>query len=289
MYTDFFPPSRLNPGRAIFVAPLDNDRSGLAWNTARNSIQSAVDIAVPNDTIYVAPGTYTENVIVPYGFAASIIGVGPVNSCILVSTTAGGTTLTLHAYNSLVQNLYVQGPDTTTGIALRVTAVNSVFRGCKFGAGFQQAVVGPGLDANVSSSVPTESGGSDIVFSACEFSDGPHGVVFHGTDYGPANRIYIVDSIFNKLSTSSLEEENASGSTGSQFRNILVKDCTFMPALTGTEPTNYFLLNDSNSNTGVVTGCRFTVALTSTKNLVSTKLIWVGNLHPAALSSGQPS
>ena len=288
MFTDYFPPSRLNPGRAIFVAPLDNDRSGLSWNTARNSLQSAIDIAEPGDVIYVAPGTYTEDVAIPFDLQISIIGVGPLFSSIFVGSDAAGTALTTNGNGTYLQNLHIKGADTAS-IALRATCEGGVYEWCKFSAAASGAVVGPGSSALVTASFPTESTGVDNRFFNCTFSDATNGILLHGTDYGASARTYLNECVFERCSTQSIGEETSGGTASSTYRDLLVKDCVFLPALDGTEPTKYILLNGSNSNTGLVTGCRFTVSLTSTKNLVSTKCIWTGNFHPAGLSTGQPS
>lgn len=287
--TDYFPSARLNPGRALFVAPLASNRSGLAWNVARNSIQSAVDIAAAGDTIYIAPGTYDETVTIERGLNLSIIGVGPWGSVKIAPSTANASGLLVHADDCLVENLVVECPDTTGTVALTVTG--SRFRGSwlKLMGGAKQLVVGPGLNALVTADDPTRGAGVDMVFQHCELASGTQGLVLTGTDYGPAAQIVLRNCLFNRLTTSSIDETNSSGSSSNQFRNLLVDRCVFEPAQDGTEPTNYILLNDSNSNTGLVTACYFTVALNSAKNLVSTACKWVGCLHPAGISTTQPS
>lgn len=287
--SEYFPPSRLNPGRAWFVAPLESNRSGLSWQAARNSIQSAVDVAGSGDTIYIAPGTYAETVTIERGLTLNLIGIGPWGSVKIAPTSTTANALVVHADNCLVQNLVCQCAATTSAVALTVTGAG--FRGItlRLAGGAKQLVVGPGLVSEVSATVPTKGPGTDMVFESCEIASGTQGVVLTGTDYGPAAQIVLRRCLFNRLTTSSIDETNSSGSASNQFRNLLVQDCVFEPAADGTEPTNYVLLNDSNSNTGVVTGGVFTVSLTSTKNLVSTACKWVGCWHPAGISTGQPS
>ena len=68
-----------------------------------------------------------------------------------------------------------------------------------------------------------------------------------------------------------------------------IGQCVFLRQEDGTEPTAYILLNDDNGNKGVVWGCTFPSALAGGKNLVSTGLIWTGNLHTGGHSTTQPS
>ena len=271
------------------MAPLESNRSGLAWNVARNSIQSALDAASAGDTIYVAPGTYDETVTIARGLNVSLVGIGPWGSIKIAPSTDNASALFVHADDCLIENIVAECPDTTSTVALTVTG--SRFRGAwlKLVGGAKQLVVGPGLNALVTATDPTRGAGTDMIFVNCELASGTQGVVLTGTDYGPAAQIVLKDCLFNRLTASSVDETNASGSSSNQFRNLLVDRCVFEPAQDGTEPTNYLLLNDSNSNTGLVRGCSFTVSLTSSKNLVSTACKWVGNLHPAGLSTGQPS
>jgi len=288
MYTDYFPPARLNPGRAWFVAPLDDDRSGLSWNAARNSIQSAINLCVSGDYIYVAPGTYDEVVTIDRGLDIAIIGVGPLNSVRIAPTTDSADALTCHADGVLLQNIHAISPDTSGSVAFTATGSGLRCVGCKFTGAAQQVLFGPGSQDHID--LGTEGVGADAIFENCVFGEGVNGFVVQGTDYGPAARVILQNCSFYQLDTTSVTEQvGDGGAAGEVFTNLIVRDCSFEPSATGTEPTNYFLLNGSNANTGLVTGCRFTVSLTSGKNLVSTKVLWSGNYHPAGLSTGQPS
>jgi hypothetical protein len=290
MFTAYFPPARLNPGRAWFVAKLDSDHSGLSWNTARNSLQSAIDLTAPGDTIYIGPGVYDESVIIPAGLAGlSIIGVGPTGSIEFAPSDLHASSIINNSDNVLLQNVKMTCPDTTSSVALTNTGAGFRCMGCVMQGGAMQVLQGPGTVTEINALYPTAGTGNDAIYYDCVLQNGPSGVTLQGTDYGPPSSVVFASCRFLKLTSSAFEEKNLLGSPASQFRNLLIKDCTFEPAEDGTEPTAYILLDDDNGNSGMVTGCHFTVALNSGKNLVSTKVIWVGNFHPAGLSTAQPS
>jgi hypothetical protein len=289
LYTDYSPATHLPSGKAWYVKQQTANRTGNSWSSARNSVQSAVNVASAGDTIFVAPGTYDETVTVPYAKAGmTFIGVGPRASASIAPSTAHAGAMIIHASNVIVMNLDFASPDTTSSVALTVTGNGFRAVGCKFEGAAKQVVFGPGTDAQATAH--TAGHGGDAQFFDCEFAWGTSGLILQGTDYGAATQVVVEDCLFHNLTASSIGEVVGSGGSASlTFRNLLVKNCLFEPAEDGTEPTAYVLLNGSNSNTGLITGCKFTVASNSGKNLVSTAAKWVQNFYPAGPSTGQPS
>lgn len=82
--------------KTIYVKPTGNNyNNGLSWNTARANIQAALSIAVFNDEIWVAAGSYTERitlksgVAVYGGFLAGMTSRGERNPAVNVTTIDG--------------------------------------------------------------------------------------------------------------------------------------------------------------------------------------------------------
>ncbi len=74
-----------------------------SWETAADSIQSAIDISLPGDTIYIGPGTYRQQAVAEEPL--SIIGSGIDESIIDLSDTSIQVFLFTITDNSLLQNI----------------------------------------------------------------------------------------------------------------------------------------------------------------------------------------
>lgn len=270
--------------------------SGLSPTRALATIQAAVDKAEDNVlgkvVICIAPDPdgYAETVTISRpttGAAMLIYGMGPRGSVFIDPSTEDAGGMVCHRDDVTLFNVGVAAEDETSAVALTVTGSRFRAYQSKIEGGAIQVQIGPGTIAQEAAG--TRGVGADSLFDDCEICWGTNGVKFLATDYGAVTQQRFRRCLFHNLTASSFEEGNSGGSADIQFRNVWVEDCTFSPAEDGTEPTKYFSLNDNNANTGVATGNRFTVALNSGKNLVSTALIWTGNLHPAGLSTTQPS
>ena len=278
-----------SPGITLYVSTNGVDTNdGLSWDTAKLTVQGAVNAASSLDNIYIGPGAYDENVTIPHSKAAiTLTGAGPRGSVAISPST--GTGLLCRANDVTLTNVGCAALG--TDVAAIVTGDRFRAYGCKFenddGTG-ACLTIGPGTDANHTAHL--DGSGSDAIFRDCEFAWAAKGVILQGTDYGAATEDAFYDCRFHNLATDHITEAVGSGGTAAvTFATLLVKGCTFQADETGTMPTKFISLNADNGNTGQVTGCSFPVAIDSGKNLVSTKCLWVGNYHTGGLSTAQPS
>lgn len=256
-----------------------------AGNRPYLTLQAAIDAGSPGDAFMVAPGRYTETVTIPPELEQIvIIGLGGRGAAYVDPSVEDAGGMVVNAADVALYNLGVAGEDVTSAVALTVTGARFRATACKFEGGLTQVTIGPGTDAQITAG--THGDGADGLFDDCEFTWGTNGLIIKASDYGAVTQLRVRNSLFRNLSAAAIEE---SGGTASiRFRDLLIDGCTFAEN-EGAPPTKYISLNDDNGNDGLVTGCRFQTALNGGLNLVSTALIWAGNLHPAGLSTGQPS
>ena len=278
-----------SPGITLYVSTNGVDTNdGLSWDTAKLTVQGAVDAASSLDNIYIGPGSYDENVTIPHSKPAiTLTGAGPRGSVAIAPAT--GTGLLCRANDVTLTNVGLAALG--TDVALILTGDRFRAYRCKLenddGTG-ACLTIGPGTDANHTAHL--DGSGSDALFYDCEFAWAATGVTLQGTDYGAATENVFRKCRFHNLGTAHITEHVGSGGSAAvTFATLLVERCVFQADEAGTIPTKFISLNASNSNTGQVTQCSFPVAIDSGKNLVSTKLLWVGNYHTGGLSAAQPS
>lgn len=261
----------------------DNPRRGK--NRAYQSLQAAVNDAIPGSAILVAPGAYDETVTIgPSHNQIVLVGMGGRGAAFVEPSTEDAGGMVCNADDVSLVNLGVAGEDATSAVALTVTGARFRAVGCKFEGGLTQVTLGPGTDAQITAG--THGDGADAFFDDCEFCWGANGVILKASDYGAVTQARFRGSKFYNLSAAAFEE---SGGTASiRFRDLMIEGNRFLPN-EGAAPTKYISLNDDNGNDGIVVDNVFVTALNSGLNLVSTKLLWAGNRHPAGLSTGQPS
>jgi parallel beta-helix repeat protein/predicted outer membrane repeat protein len=68
----------------------DDSNDGLSWDTAKKTIQAAVDLAEDSDTIYIAPGAYLGNATTR-GRQILIAGLDPEDAAVTAATILAGT------------------------------------------------------------------------------------------------------------------------------------------------------------------------------------------------------
>lgn len=252
----------------IHVLPRDHD-SDYAWQGIDETGGGAGGIVVPR-------------------FAAGlmIIGQGPRGAMGIDPSTEDAVGLDIRADDVEIRNLGVAAEDdTAANVALKVFGARVRLYGCKIEGGDIQLQVGPGTVAQEAAGTHGTAG--DFLAKDCEFCWGAKGVVITASDYGALTQARFLGCKFHNLSAAAFEE--AGGSADIRFRNLEIGDCVFDDLEGGTAPTAFILLNDNNANDGIVHGCRFPSAINSGKNLVSTALHWVCNMHTGGISTGQPS
>jgi hypothetical protein len=262
-----------------------SDASRRAPNRAFATLQAAVDAASAGAAILVAPGQYDETVTIPRTKPNLVlIGIGGRGGAYVEPTTEDAGGMVIHADDVTLINLGVAGEDTTSAVALTVTGARFRAMGCKFEGGLTQLTLGPGTDAQITAD--THGDGADALIEDCEFTWGTNGVILKASDYGAVTQARFRNNLFRNLSAAAFEESG--GSADIRFRDLLIQGNIFAEN-EGAPPTKYISLNDDNGNDGLVVGNYFQTALNSGLNLVSTALIWAGNMHIAGLSNGQPS
>lgn len=275
-------------GRALYVSASDGDDgdSGLSWDKAKLTIQAAITAASALDTIVVEPGDYTENLTVLRAKPnLNIVGLGGYGD-VAVQALTDGVALTAHADALTLRNIDLSG-DGAGGAAI-VTGKRFRAHASKFEGGTNVFTIGPGTLANKAAGL--QGNGSDSLLEDCELAWATKGIILQGTDFGGTTQNRFRRCAFHNLSAASIAEAvGTGGSAAVTFFNLEVTDCVFDTAEDGTVPTKWVSLNANNANTGILSGCRFPTALNSGKNLVSTKLLWIGNYHTGGLSNAQPS
>lgn len=282
----------LGSGLIGSAANLFVDATGGFWrrqgvkNTFR-TIQRAVNASRPGTAIYIAPGAYDETVTIPrsHGGNLTLISVGGRGAAFIEPSTEDAGGLVCHADDVTIIGLGIAGEDETSAVALTVTGSRFRAQGCKLEGGAKQLAIGPGTVAQEAAG--THGNGGDFIFEDCEFAWGTNGVVLTASDYGAATQGLFSRCRFHNLTAASFEETG--GSAAVRFQNIVIDSCIFDTADDGTVPTKWISLDDDNANTGIVSRCVFPTAINSGKNLCSTKMLWVGNVHTGGISTAQPS
>lgn len=263
--------------------------SGKSFGRAMASLQSAVDaVDRAGSLIVVAPGQYDETVTIARSAALAglqIIGLGGRGAAYIEPSTEDAGGLVCHADDVSIENLGVAGEDETSAKALTVTGSRFRAHRCKFEGGLTQLAIGPGTVAQ--EAADTHGRGADFIFTECEFAWGTNGVVLTATDFGAVTQGLFSHCRFHNLTAASFEETG--GSAAVRFQNIVIDQCIFDTIDDGTVPTKWISLNDDNANTGIVSRCVFPTAINSGKNLCSTKMLWIGNVHTGGIAAAQPS
>jgi hypothetical protein len=261
-----------------------SSNDGKSASSPKATITQALALAVAGDKIFVAPGEYDEAVTVARAQSnLSIIGLGARGSVFIAPSTADATAMTILADDVTIINVGCDGDG--TGDGLKNYGRRTRAYSCKIEGGTNGLHLTLGTDAQITAG--THGKGDDCWWVDCEIAWNTNGVKITATDYGAVTQNRFRKAVFHDNTAADFEE--AGGSVNIRFRDLDIGDCDFLRQEDGTEPTKYLSLNDDNGNTGVVHGCTFPSAINSGKSLVSTGLIWVGNLHTGGISTAQPS
>lgn len=261
-----------------------NNNDGTSWSVAKATITAAITAASAGDTIYIAPGEYDEQVSIARAKSnLTLIGAGNRGSVYIAPTASNPTALTNAADDVTIVNVGCEGDGTGGGLVNTGARLRAY--GCKIEGGTNALKTTLGTVAQINAD--THGDGADCLFVDCELCWSTNGVQIAATDYGAVTQLRFRKCTFHDNTAADFEESG--GSASIRYRDLDIGNCTFLRQEDGTEPTAYILLNDDNGNKGVVWGCHFPSAINGGKNLVSTGLIWTGNLHTGGISTGQPS
>lgn len=231
------------------------------------TIQNAVDAAPSGSVIEITPGAYIEDVVIETQ-CLTLIGLAPRGACAIVGS------LQVTADDVTIVNVGVAGAS-DGDYAINLNAATR-FRayGCK--------IEGPDATVTLLDGV-TDDQCADILFEDCEFCWGGSGVIFDNSDYGYPTQIFFEKCRFHNLTAAAMAEASGGG-----VNDIHVNDCIFGNLEDGSNPTKFINLVGA-SNSGIVAGCKFPVAINSGLNLVDTGIVWSSNFHTGGISTGQPS
>lgn len=269
-------------------ANADDDNDGTDPTYPLETIQAAVDAAVAGDVIYIAPGEYDEAVTIAAAKSnLTLIGAGGRGAAYIAPSATNATALTVHAEDVTIVNVGCEGDGTGRGAT--VTGRRFRAQGCKFEGGAEALRIGPGTVAQEAAG--THGDAADGLLEDCEFAWSDVGLMIAASDFGAVTQLAVRRCKFHNLPDAAVTEVGAGGGVTAsiQFRNLEIADCVFDDEEDGTAPTAFILLNDDNTNTGLVARCAFPTAINSGDNLVSTALHWVSNYHTGGVSAAQPS
>ncbi|KKU98308.1 MAG: hypothetical protein UY28_C0004G0046 [Candidatus Amesbacteria bacterium GW2011_GWB1_48_13] len=287
------------PKNSFFVDPTgSNSNPGTVEDLPVLTLTKAIALCTGGigETIYMKPGDYTEQVVIPVAKSnITIVGLGNKGS-IFIEGTGATTILTNNAEGTTLVNITLEGDETVGSLGLLNRGKRLRYRSGR--------ILNVATCAKFTLGTPTEvdagiySDGSDTLCDDVEFSWATDGVDLVGVtdlvnpgDFGTTQN-YFRRCQFHNLSNSSFKETPLGGATQS-FRDLEILDCIFKALEAGTLPTAFVLLNGDNANSGIVSGCRFPTALLTAggagKSVVSTKLYWTGNYHTGGISNAQPT
>lgn len=274
-------------GRNLFVKPTGSDSAdGLSVANAKLTVQAAVTASASFDTVYIAPGEYAESVTIGRSVNnLTLIGMGGRGSVFIAPTTSNATAMTIHADDVTIDNVGMDGDGTGHGCVN--TGRRTRIKNSKIEGGTNGLRLTMGTVAQIAAN--THGKGDDLWFTDCEFAYNTTGVMLVCTDRGAITQARFRTCTFHDNTKDFDETVGSGGSADIMFRDLDVRDCTFLRLEDGTEPTAYIDLNGNNGNKGTVANSSFPTAINGGKNTVSTGLIWVSNMHTGGISTGQPS
>jgi len=244
--------------------------NGKSWGTAVDTIQAAVTLAGPGDTIFVTakaltdftgdPTSYAEGIIIPAATSnLSIIGVsrgrtqGGLPQC-KVGTTTTQAILTIRAPGCLIANMGFNGSGGTGGGILldddysTKSAFGTTISGCHF-----KNCQGPDVDdAKEGGAIQWNTTGNawQVLISGNRFYRNVCDVVLLGTSSTVPQDVVIENNIFSGPAT--VVDCNLYLAGGSGMNGVIIKDNIFQQLPSYGSNVNLFI--DATGCTGICTG-----------------------------------
>lgn len=248
--------------------------NGKSWAAAYDTIQAAVTVAGPGDTIYVTakdltdftgdPTSYTENVIIPAATSnLSIIGISRGRTQgglpqLKVGDTTTAALLTIRAPGCLITNMGFNGygatgggilldDDYSTKSAFGTSIINCHLKNC----------VGPDADdAKDGGAIMWSAEGNawQVLISGCRFYKNVADICLLGTSNTQPQDVVIEDCDMSGYAA--YTDCNIYGAGGSGFASIKIDNCRFgqLPAI-GANIARYLDLTGALS--GTLSNCTF--------------------------------
>ena len=258
---------------------------GNSWDSAFKTVAEAVLAASANDVIFVAPGAYAENVVIPVTKPnLTVIGAGGRGSTFIQALT-NGVALTVHSKDVTAVNIGCEGDGTGGGAHI----LGRRFRGidCKFEGGADALKVGPASVA--AQNATNDNDASDNIYVRCEIAWSTDGVVLMASDYGAVTQPRFYDCWSHDLTNHITEELQAGATASIMFRDLEVHAHRFLRAEDGSAATAYVELNASNTNTGLFSDSVIAHATMASAVLqIGNGVLWVGNKTEAGVG-GRPA
>jgi len=237
--------------------------------TSGGSLAQAVRGARSGDAIFVAPGQYDE--LITIDKSLTIVGLGGRGAAFVERDTALAEGMLVTADDVTLINIGVagaSGADYSLKVAAdRFRAYQCKLEGNEAAGGAQLLLAGAG----------------DLLLSDCEVCWGVNGILALAGGPDPSTQIFVDRCRFHNLSAVHVSDG------ANSFNNIQLVDSVFDKAEDGTEPTDYLLI-DSASSFGLVTGCRFAIATNASAKLtIGAGIMWISNATEAGWSTARPA
>ncbi len=257
------------------AAPAGGD--GQSFDTAKTTIQGAVDAAAAGDRILIAAGDYVEAVTITKD-NLSLYGVGARGS-IAIAPGGNGIAVLIDGTDSRVEEVHLvniggEGAGTGGGLHVKGNIRRIRLDACKFEGG----AFGAKLESTAAGSV------ADVIFRDCEFAWTATGVSILSSGGGdPVTQVHFEDCLWHNCSADCLK------STVSAPTNLTVSGCRFDDDEAGTAPTGKYIDAQVANTSGIVTGCYFPAAINGAKVLVAATCIVLGCWFTGGANTAAPT
>lgn len=261
-------------GTAFFVDGTDgsNNNTGASWEAAKATIAAAITAASTGDTIYIAAGSYDEEVTIAKA-GLTLVGAANRGSVGIAPTATNATAMTINANGVTLVNVGCEGDGTGGGLHVEGNIRRFRAFGCKIEGGTFAAK----LESTAAGSV------GDTRFEDCEFAwtgTALHFVVSGAGD--PVTQTYLRNCLFHNYTAAGINVDTV------HTADLWVEDCFFARQEDGTEPTDYVLASVA-STTGFFSGNRFATATNAAAVLtIAAGVIWAANATEAGWSTARP-
>ena len=275
-------------GKVFFVDALYGSDSykGRSINTPLSTLQKAIDLCTSDqgDTIYVAPGSYEEQITVDKNYVNIIGMIGGQYGWPDIEAAAGVTLSNETGQGLYLENLRIAA---TAGNIAAVQGANGyIFKNVRF-----HGDTAASLDLRAGNTDEDDSyTASEGWLVGCELAWGSEGILF--TNPGPSGGfggvgptdVRIIDSVFHDITNQDIKDVDTAGSNDSCFGKSLIHGCKFLDR----NKAVYVTLTNGGGNTGLISGNFFAddAGLNGTKIAIATGIVFAGNFDAVGVRDG---